>query len=168
VDGQARGDAAALALLVPLARRACQPVVLIGTVAAVGIVSHWLPRRVTGIEAFGMILVLVVYSVAAHTRGWRAWLSGGFTAAFGINVLFTDPDGASFSGIVFFTLLFGAPWLAGKVVQRRRAGSATPVVACTSSLWVASTPDTPWPRRDERSTRARRPRGSTTLPAPAS
>lgn len=116
--------AAALALLVPLAWRSRRPLLLLGTFAVVGIVGQWLPKRVTDIEAFGLIVLLVLYSVAAHTRGWHALLSAGFTVAFGTAVVLDDPDGVSLSGVLFFILLFGAPWLAGKVVQRRRTGEA--------------------------------------------
>ena len=56
--------------------------------------------------------------------GWRAWAGGAATAGFGVLVAFTDPDGVSFAGFIFFFMLFGAPWLTGYVVQRRRASEA--------------------------------------------
>jgi signal transduction histidine kinase len=46
------------------------------------------------------------------------------TAFLELVVLVSDQDGATFSGIIFFTLLFGAPWLAGYVVRRRRQSEA--------------------------------------------
>jgi len=114
--------AGALALLVPLALRVRMPLTLMFVLLAVGVMGQWLPRRVLDVEAFGLIVLLVVYNGGAHTAGRRAWAAGAMTAFFGIVVLFTDPDGVGFGGIIFFTLLFGAPWLAGYVVQRRRLG----------------------------------------------
>ena len=114
----------ALALLVPLALRVRMPLTLMLGLAAVGTMGQWLPKRVLDVEAFGLIMLLVVYNGAAHTSGRRAWAAGAMTTVFGLVVLFTDPDGVGFGGIIFFTLLFGAPWLAGCVVQRRRLSEA--------------------------------------------
>ena len=114
----------ALALLVPLARRVRLPLILFVVLAAVGIVGQWLPKRVLDVEAFGLIVLLVVYNGGAHTSGRRAWVAGAMTAVLGLVVLVTDPDGVQFAGFVFFTMLFGGPWLAGYVVQRRRLGEA--------------------------------------------
>ncbi|WP_220150490.1 sensor histidine kinase [Gaiella occulta] len=116
--------AGALALLVPLARRVRVPITLMAVLAAVGLLGQWLPKRVLDVEAFGLIVLLVVYNGAAHTSGRRAWSAGAMTTAFGLTVLVTDPDGVTFGGVIFFTLLFGAPWLAGYVVQRRRVSEA--------------------------------------------
>jgi signal transduction histidine kinase len=116
--------AGALALLVPLARRVHTPLTLLAILVAVGSMGQWLPKRVTDVEAFGLIVLLVVYNGAAHTSGRRAWASGAMTAVFGFVAALTDPDGVSFAAIIFFTLLFGGPWVAGHVVQRRRVGEA--------------------------------------------
>lgn len=114
--------AGALALLVPLALRVRMPLTLMLVLLAVGVMGQWLPKRVLDVEAFGLIVLLVVYNGGAHTSGRRAWAAGAVTVVFGVVVLITDPDGLALNGIIFFTLLFGAPWLAGYVVQRRRLG----------------------------------------------
>ncbi len=116
--------AGALALLVPLARRVRTPLTLMVVLTAVGVMGQWLPKRVLDVEAFGLIVLLVIYNGAAHTSGRRAWATGALTTALATVVAFTDPDGVSFSGVIFFGLLFGAPWLAGYVVQRRRVSEA--------------------------------------------
>ena len=116
--------AGALALLVPLAYRTRMPLTLMTLLAAVGLMGQWLPKRVLDVEAFGLIVLLVVYSAGAHTAGRRAWMGGAAAAGFVILVSLTDPDGVTFAGIIFFFLLFGAPWLAGFVVQRRRVSEA--------------------------------------------
>ena len=112
----------ALVLLVPLARRTQAPVLLVTVFALTAVAGSGLPKRVTDVEAFGMIALLVVYNGGAHTRGRRLFVIGCITASMALFTAFADPDGASFSGLIFFTMLFGAPWLAGYVVQRRRLG----------------------------------------------
>jgi signal transduction histidine kinase len=114
----------ALVLLVPLARRAQMPLLLIAALLGTSIVGHWLPQQVTDIEAFGFIVLIAAYTLGAHTTGARAWIGGAAVATFAVIALFEDPDGVYIGGVIFFTLLFGAPWLAGKVVQRRRVGEA--------------------------------------------
>lgn len=113
-----------LALLAPLAIRTRVPVTLLLTLLAVGGIGQALPKRVLDVEAFGFITLLVVYNGAAHTTGRRAWAAGAITATIATAVTVTDPDGVTFGGAIFFTLLFGAPWLAGYVVQRRRLGES--------------------------------------------
>lgn len=100
------------------------PLVLLGALVAIGALGSFLPARVLDVEAFGFILLLGVYTAAAHTAGWRTWLAAAMTALLGLIALFRDPDGVSAGGVVFFALLFGAPFAAGKVVQRRRVGEA--------------------------------------------
>lgn len=116
--------AGAVALLVPLARRVRFPIGLIAVLVAVGLIGQSLPARVLDVEAFGLIVLLSIYNGAAHTSGRRAWVAGAFTVTFAVTVMFTDPDGVALSGVIFFAMLFGAPWLAGYVVQRRRIGEA--------------------------------------------
>ncbi len=116
--------AAALALLVPLAHRVRMPLTLLIVLLGVGATGQWLPKQILDVEAFGLIVILVIYNGAAHTSGRRAWAAGAMTAFLELTVLLSDPDGTTFSGMIFFTLLFGAPWLAGYVVRRRRQSEA--------------------------------------------
>jgi signal transduction histidine kinase len=113
-----------MAILVPLARRSRMPLVLLGVLLATAVVGHWLPKPVTDVEAFGFIVLVTLYSAGAHTTGRRAWLGGGAAVLFAVVALVEDPQGVYLGGVLFFTLLFGAPWLAGKIVQRRRLGEA--------------------------------------------
>lgn len=116
--------AAALAVLVPLAGRVRVPLTLLAVLVAVGFLGQLLSKRVLNVEAFGLIVLLSVYNGGAHTSGRRAWVAAATTALFGLVALVTDPSGVYLGGIIFFSLLFGAPWLAGYVVQRRRLGEA--------------------------------------------
>jgi signal transduction histidine kinase len=116
--------ACGLAILVPLARRSRVPLVLLGVLLATAVVGHWLPKPVTDVEAYGFIVLVTLYSAGAHTTGRRAWIGGGAAVLFAVVALTEDPQGVYLGGVLFFTLLFGAPWLAGKVVQRRRTSEA--------------------------------------------
>jgi signal transduction histidine kinase len=114
--------ACGLLLVVPLARRTRMPLALIAAVLVTAVVGHWLPKTITDIEAFGFIVLIAAYTAGAHTVGRRAWVGGAAVALFAVTALVEDPDGVNIAGAIFFTLLFGAPWLAGRVVQRRRLG----------------------------------------------
>lgn len=117
--------AVGLVLLVPLAQRTRLPLTLTALFMALGFAGQLLlPKRIGNVEAFGLIVILVIYNAAAHTSGRRAWLAGAAATAFGVTALATDPDGVNLGSVIFFALLFGAPWLAGFVVQRRRIGEA--------------------------------------------
>lgn len=117
-------SAIALALFVPLALRVRFPLLLLAALICGSAVGDQLPKQVLDVEAFGLIVLLALYSAGAHARGRRAWLGGLATIAFATVTFFEDPDGPSFPGAIFFTMLFGAPWLAGVVVRRRRDNEA--------------------------------------------
>jgi signal transduction histidine kinase len=114
----------ALAFLVPLALRRRMPVVLMALVAAGGIAGSGLPKAVTDVEAVGLIVLIAVYSGAAYTSGPRAVVAGGLAVLLAVSALVGDPDGVSLAGVLFFSLLFGGPWAAGRAVRRRRLGEA--------------------------------------------
>ena len=117
-------SAIALALLGPLAFRSRVPLLLLLTLIAGGAIGDRLPKRVLDVEAFGLIVLLALYSVGAHTRGRKAWVGALAACTLAIIVFFEDPDSSNFRGAIFFTMLFGAPWLAGVVVRRRRDNEA--------------------------------------------
>ena len=108
----------------PLALRSRYPLLLLGALIAAGLVGQALPKRVLDVEAFGLIVLLALYSVGAHARGRRALVGGAGVVVFAAATLVSDPQGVYLGGVLFFTLLFGAPWLAGCVVRRRRDGEA--------------------------------------------
>ncbi|HMN98187.1 MAG TPA: histidine kinase [Miltoncostaeaceae bacterium] len=110
----------AAALLVPLALRRRVPVTLLALVVAGGVMGSLLPKAVTDVEAVGPIVLLAVYTAAAHTSGRRTVAAGALTATLAVGALVGDPDGVYLGGIIFFALLFGGPWVAGRVVRRRR------------------------------------------------
>ena len=116
--------AAGLLVLPALALRTRYPLAPIGLVTTLGLLGLLLPKRITDIEAFGFIMLLAVYTAAAHSEGRRAWIAGGLTGTVALGGLLGDPEGVYLGGIIFFALLFGGPWLAGRVVRRRRLNEA--------------------------------------------
>ncbi len=116
--------AAGLVLVIPLACRVRMPLVLLAVLLGVILGGILLPKRISDVEAFGLIVLLAIYSGAAHTSRRRSVVAGALTFVIAVVVLLSDPGGVNFSGVIFFALLFGAPWLAGWVVRRRRLNEA--------------------------------------------
>jgi signal transduction histidine kinase len=83
-------------------------------------VGMLMPKRLGDIESIGLFVLLAVYSAAAHTGGRRALAAGSLTIVLFFASLLGDPESANVSAIVFFGLALGAPWVAGRVVRRRR------------------------------------------------
>lgn len=112
--------AGAVLLAVPLALRRRMPVVLLAAIVAASALGGLLPRPVLDVETVGVILLLAVYTGAAHTSGRRTLVAGALVVALGLGALLGDPEGVYLGGVIFFGLLVGAPWVTGRVVRRRR------------------------------------------------
>ncbi len=113
-----------LTLLATLALRRRMPLVLLGVLLAGAIMAVWASKRVTDVEAVGVIVLLSVYNGAAHTAGRRTVAAAAITVALAVGAALGDPAGIYLGGVIFFTLLFGAPWVTGRVVRRRRLNEA--------------------------------------------
>jgi signal transduction histidine kinase len=115
--------AAGVALGAAAARRSRAPLLLLGLVLAVSFAALALPASERSDDPVGVFvfLLLAVYSAAAHTSGRRTLLAGAMTLAFYvIDLVAFDPAGITPEGIVFYALLYGAPWVAGRAVRQRR------------------------------------------------
>ena len=64
-------------------------------------------------------LLLLVYSVGAHARGIRAVAGAGLVAVAIAAALAQDSDPADLGSLVFFVVVIGIPWVAGKAIQAR-------------------------------------------------
>ena len=71
-------------------------------------------------EYFGLFVLVVVYTAAAHTDGRRMWLAGAMTAALAVVVMVNDPESVNVGAVIFFGLLFGVPWTVGRMMRHRR------------------------------------------------
>jgi signal transduction histidine kinase len=111
----------ALAALLTIRQRV--PLVLLG-LGLVGAAVEPLRGETGHGEVFGLIMLLTVYTAAAHTNGLRMWLAAALTMATGILVLVNDPDSVGFGSFLFFGLLFGTPWLVGRAIRQRRMREA--------------------------------------------
>jgi signal transduction histidine kinase len=73
-----------------------------------------------GVGMFGFLL-LAVYSAAARTSGRGLRLAAAMTLGiFGADLAAELPSGIHPDAVVFFALMLGAPWIAGRAVRQRR------------------------------------------------
>lgn len=79
-----------------------------------------LPKRFGDIEAIGFFVLLAVYSLAAHTSGRRTIVGGALMFGVFVAALVGDPEEVNVAGVVFFAMVFGGPWVAGRAIRRRR------------------------------------------------
>jgi signal transduction histidine kinase len=115
------GSAAlAVALGAAAARRSRDPLPLLALMLAVSVGAFALPTLAqptnSGVFVF---LLLAVYSAAAHTSGRRTLLAGGMTVGIFVPALAMS-GGITADNLIFFSLIFGAPWVAGRAVRQRR------------------------------------------------
>jgi signal transduction histidine kinase len=63
-----------------------------------------------------------VYSVGAHTAGWQAVAGGLGALAVALALVASDSDEADAGSYLFFLLVVGGPWLAGRAIRQHRLG----------------------------------------------
>jgi signal transduction histidine kinase len=123
-SGERLGGAVGLVVIsCALALRGRYPLAPLGLLAASAAAEPW-TGNVGDIEVFGLIVLVAVYTAAAHTDGRRAWVGGAMTAVIGWLAMLTDPDGINVAAIVFFAVLFGTPWIVGRAIRHRRLREA--------------------------------------------
>jgi signal transduction histidine kinase len=112
--------ALAVALGAAAARRSHDPLPLLALMLAVSVVSRAVPSLAQPTNSGGFVfLLLAVYSAAAHTSGRRTLLAGGMTVGTFVPALDMS-GGITADNVIFFALIFGAPWIAGRAVRQRR------------------------------------------------
>jgi signal transduction histidine kinase len=108
------------ALFLPLLIwRRRRPLVLLGAMVAATIANFWLPDAGQG-EAFGILVLVGVYTAAAYTGGRAALVATGLAVALWILVTASDPDGIYLGGLVFFGIVVGGPFVVGRLIRARR------------------------------------------------
>ena len=70
--------------------------------------------------AAGIALVVAIYSVGAHAGGLSAVVGVAATLVLVLVAVATDPDEATLGAYIFFLIVVGAPWLAGRAIRHRR------------------------------------------------
>ena len=116
--------ASAVVLGVAAALRARYPLLLLSLLVAALPLGVLLPKHFSDVEAIGLFVVLAIYSGAAHTGGRRAVVAGLLTSAVTLGAIVGDPEELNVSAFVYFSLIAGGPWVAGRVVRRRRLSEA--------------------------------------------
>jgi signal transduction histidine kinase len=95
------------------------PLLLLGGLVAATIANFWLPDAGQG-EAFGILMIVGVYTAAAHTARFATAAAAALTIALWILVTAADPDGIYFGGLVFFGIVVGGPFAVGRLIRARR------------------------------------------------
>jgi signal transduction histidine kinase len=120
---RAAGFLALAALAVLVAVRTRLPVLLLAALALPAAAEPWL-AGFGDYDAVGLVVLLAVYTAAAHTAGASTWIAAGLTVSLGTLVAVTDPEELNVAGAAFFAVAFAAPWAAGRAIRRRRLREA--------------------------------------------
>jgi signal transduction histidine kinase len=118
--GRVATVAAAIALGAAASMRRRVPLLLLGLVLVISLASTLRPITTGHTESIALFVLLAVYSAAAHTSGRATFLAAAMTVGVFLTDLGADPQGIYVEGIVFYALLFGLPWVAGRAIQQRR------------------------------------------------
>ena len=122
IDGEHAAYAAlALPITLALAWRVQAPLAVLAVIAGTFFPSALL-FPLSGDAAFAVVaaLLIVLYSVGAHTGGWQAVAGVLAMLAVVLGVVAADPEGADPGSYVFFLFVVGGPWLAGRAIRHRR------------------------------------------------
>jgi signal transduction histidine kinase len=115
------GSPLALVATLALIWRRSAPLLVLGILAATFFLgSLVVPTSGEDPVALGIALVVAVYSVGAHAGGRRAVAGIAATITLVLAVAATDPEGTTLGGLIFFALVVGGPWLAGRAIRHRR------------------------------------------------
>jgi signal transduction histidine kinase len=99
------------------------PLALLAALVAATVANFWLPDPGEG-EAFGIIVLVGLYTAGAYTGGRATVVASCLAAALWILITAADPDGIYFGGLVFFGLVVGAPFVVGRLIRARRLREA--------------------------------------------
>jgi signal transduction histidine kinase len=111
----------AVGLGVAAARRSRDPFPLLGLILGISVAALAMPifAQPTNSGVF-VFLLLAVYSGAAHTSGRRTLLAGAMTVGIFVTAFLMGDTGVTADAMVFYAIVFGGPWVAGRAVHQRR------------------------------------------------
>ena len=113
------GCAVSLGLGVLIALRRRLPLVLLAATAFPSAIRALLPAGGDGV-VWGIVALLAIYTVAAEREGWELRAGIALTVALVVSIMAYDGGSWNLSGVLFFGLLGGAPWVFGRAIRRRR------------------------------------------------
>src|SRR5262245_25130432 len=119
------GSIFGLAFLPLVAYRRRWPLALLGAFVAATVANFWLPDAGEG-EAFGILVLIGLYSAGAHTEGRQLVAAVGLSIALWILITASDPDGLYLGGLVFFGIVVFAPFVVGRLIRARRQREELP------------------------------------------
>jgi signal transduction histidine kinase len=112
------GSAAmAVAVAVAISQRSRAPLALAIVVLASILARPLIPPGGDGVS-YGLAALVSVYTCAARLEGRTLWIGAALSAAVAIVLMITD--GQDFAGVLFYSLLFGAPWTGGRLIRLGR------------------------------------------------
>ena len=109
--------AVAVGVLVYSRRR--RPLLLLAVTDIFILARVLLPAGGDGV-AWGLVGLFAVYTAATYARGRQARVGLGLTIVLVVAILVFDRDNHNLGGVLFFSLLGGAPWVFGRLIRRRR------------------------------------------------
>ena len=100
------------------AHRRRLPIVFLALLVVITIEEATLPGLFPTVEALGLFLPLALYNAARHTSGRHTVLAGGLVLVLFLANLAADySEGIQAEEVVFYALILGAPWSAGRAVR---------------------------------------------------
>jgi len=114
------GCAVSLSLGVLVTLRHRLPLVLLAATAFPIAIRALLPAGGDGV-VWGIVSLLAIYTVAAERDGWEARVGIALTVALVVSIMAYDGGNWNLSGVLFFGLLGGTPWVFGRAIRHRRA-----------------------------------------------
>jgi signal transduction histidine kinase len=115
--------AAALVVFAALAARRRVPLLPLALGTVLGVLEFWVPDASEN-EAYGFIVLLAIYTAAAHTDGLATIVAAALTLASCVLIMIADGESWNLGGVLFFGLLFGTPLVAGRAIRYRRLREA--------------------------------------------
>jgi signal transduction histidine kinase len=116
------GSAAmAVAVAVAISQRSRAPLALAVVTLVSMLARPVIPPGGDGVT-YGLAALVSVYTCAARLEGRALWLGAALSAAVAVVLMITD--GQDFAGVVFYSLLFGAPWAGGRLIRLGRQRQA--------------------------------------------
>jgi signal transduction histidine kinase len=116
------GSAAmAVAVAVAISQRSRAPLALAVVVLVSILARPLIPPGGDGVS-YGLAALVSVYTCAARLEGRTMWIGAALSAAVAIVLMITD--GQDFAGVLFYSLLFGAPWAGGRLIRLGRQRQA--------------------------------------------
>jgi len=113
--------AVALAVAAAIWQRRAAPLVLAGITLASMLLRPLIPVGEDGV-AYGIPALVAAYTCAAHLEGRAMRAGAALTAGIAVHLMVTD--GKDFGGVIFYSLMFGVPWIGGRMIKLSRQRQA--------------------------------------------